>query len=328
VPADLHVGVAAAKVKLNPGMLNQTSQGQYVDTRVWSPQGTDAHLIVTESLRLQRVLPPSPIDPLYVEDTTVPPDSWRWSAYYKFSRAELLGLLPEALKVPVEVIGRLADETWFQAWDTVRVQRPRVAHAGAGASQPNDPMPSLVQSASYVPLRLYDPEGAPASTFELWYSPDAGQTWSAVEQNITAHEYSWTVPEEATEQALLGIVAFDELGFMGSRVTNVFEIINGTTDVRNGDVPDRLAIRFSARNPGPQAVMEFGMPLAGEASVRVYDVKGALVRELANGPFDPGWHRVTWDGAGASGAVAQPGVYFVKGHANGQQVNQRFVLLK
>jgi hypothetical protein len=136
------------------------------------------------------------------------------------------------------------------------------------------------------------------------------------------------VPEEATEQALLGVVAFDDLGFMGSQVTNVFEIIHGTTDVGRDGIPDRYAIRFTGHNPGPRATMEFGMPVAGQASVRVYDIQGALVRELARGPFEPGWHRVTWDGAGASGATAEPGVYFVQAIANGQKVLTRFVLLK
>ena len=70
------------------------------------------------------------------------------------------------------------------------------------------------------------------------------------------------------------------------------------------------------------------MPIAGEASVRVYDIRGALVREIARGPFEPGWHRVTWDGAGTGGAIAEPGVYFVQAHANGQKVISRFVLLK
>jgi hypothetical protein len=38
---------------------------------------------------------------------------------------------------------------------------------------------------------------------------------------------------------------------------------------------------------------------------------------------------VTWDGTGASGADAKPGVYFIQAHASGQkQLLKRFVLLK
>jgi len=60
----------------------------------------------------------------------------------------------------------------------------------------------------------------------------------------------------------------------------------------------------------------------------VYDVQGALVQELANGTFEPGWHHVKWEGAGANGAPAKPGVYFVRANANGERLLKRFVLLK
>jgi len=219
--------------------------------------------------------------------------------------------------------------TWFQAWDSVRVLRPRVQYGGAAIVNPNgDPMPTMVQSQSFVPLQLVDPDDATASMFELWYSPDAGATWAPIDTNITSRDYAWSVPEEATDQALLGVVAWDELGIMGSRVTNVFQIIHQTTGVADGRAPERFSLRFSGHNPASRALLEFGMPVRGDVSVRVYDVQGALVRELARGPYEPGWHRVAWDGAGATGSPAEPGVYFVQSVANGQRLLKRFVLLK
>jgi hypothetical protein len=229
--------------------------------------------------------------------------------------------------VPVEVIGRLGDITWFQAVDHVRVQRPRIAVAGSGLGGPDGPMPSLVQSESYVPLHFIDPVDGLATAFELWYSPDAGENWSAIDTNLTVRDYAWSVPEEATEQAMLGLVARDALGVMGMQVSNVFQIIHGTTDVGR-PAPSRFSLRFAGHNPASRARLEFGMPARGEVSVRVYDVKGALVRELARGPFEPGWHGVTWDGAGATGSAVEPGMYFVQAHANGQRLLKRFALIR
>jgi hypothetical protein len=148
-----------------------------------------------------------------------------------------------------------------------------------------------------------------------------------VDQNITARDYNWVVPEQVTEQALLGVVAVDELGVMGSRVTNVFEIINGSADVNDG-VPAALSLRFAGNNPAPRASLRLGMPSAGEASVRIYDVRGALVRELSRGTLEPGWHSLTWDGSGASGSRAEPGMYFVHVNFHGHKLLKRFVLLK
>jgi subtilisin family serine protease len=327
VPADLHVGVAETRLRIDPNTLNLKSQGRWVSAIVWPPMGTDAHLIVQSSLLLERQVPADPKPPAYLEEPTEPEDGWRWSALYKFDRYSLLGILPEGPNVPVEVIGRLADVTWFRAVDHVRVQRPRISIAGTGLGGPEAPMPSIVQSESYLPLHFSDPADGPASAFELWYSPDAGESWSAVDSNITARDYGWSVPEEATEQAMLGLVARDELGVMGSHVTNLFQIIHGTTDVK-GPAPTRFALRYTGHHPASRARLEFGLPARGEVSVRVYDVKGALVRELARGPYEPGWHSVTWDGAGASGSPAEPGMYFVQANANGQRLLKRFVLIR
>jgi hypothetical protein len=203
------------------------------------------------------------------------------------------------------------------------------ANNAPGPNAAQAPMPDLVETPSYFPLVLVDPANAPATRFELWYSPDAGETWTEVATDITAHEYAWAVPNEATDQALLGVVAYDDLGLMGSSVTNVFQIIHGTTDVGDGRAPERFALRFAGRNPAPNARLEFGMPTRGEATVQVFDVTGAMVREVARGPFEPGWHSVTWDGTGSSGAPSQPGVYFIRAQGNGQpDVLKRFVLIK
>jgi hypothetical protein len=331
VPADLHVGVAAAQFDLDPSTLKVGSNGRWTDGKVWSPQGTDAHLIDPASLLLQRQIPADPaFTPQYTEDTSQPTTGWRWYGQYKFDRAALLSVLPEGPSVTVEVIGRLGDETWFQATDVVRVQRPRVLAAGSpGPNAAMAPMPDQIETPALFPLQLLDPENATATRFELWYSPDAGDTWTEIDTDITSHEYAWAVPNEATEEALLGVVAWDDLGVMGSQVTNVFQIIHGTTDVGDGRAPERFALRFAGRNPSSRARLEFGMPVRGEVSVRVYDITGALVRDVAGGSFEPGWHAVTWDGTGSTGAPAEPGVYFVRAQAKGQpSMLRRFVLLK
>jgi subtilisin family serine protease len=331
VPAELHVGVAAAQFDLDPATLKQGTSGRWAKGIVWPPQGSDAHLIDHATVLLQRTVPVDMAHaPTYLEDPNQPTTGWRWRAEYKFDRESLLSILPEGASVEVEMIGRLGDETWFQAVDVVRVQRPRVAANNApGPNAAQAPMPDLVETPSYFPLVLVDPANAPATRFELWYSPDAGETWTEVATDITAHEYAWAVPNEATDQALLGVVAYDDLGLMGSSVTNVFQIIHGTTDVGDGRAPERFALRFAGRNPAPNARLEFGMPTRGEATVQVFDVTGAMVREVARGPFEPGWHSVTWDGTGSSGAPSQPGVYFIRAQGNGQpDVLKRFVLIK
>jgi photosystem II stability/assembly factor-like uncharacterized protein len=58
--------------------------------------------------------------------------------------------------------------------------------------------------------------------------------------------------------------------------------------------------------------VEFTTTRPGDANLRIYDVGGRLVRELANGPVAPGDHRTDWDGRDGHGRRVAAGVYLVR----------------
>jgi FG-GAP-like repeat/FlgD Ig-like domain/Galactose oxidase, central domain/Kelch motif len=61
-----------------------------------------------------------------------------------------------------------------------------------------------------------------------------------------------------------------------------------------------------------ETTLEFVVPTRSAGSVRVHDVTGRLVRELANGPLAAGRHQLHWDGRDAQGGIVTPGLYFVR----------------
>jgi hypothetical protein len=73
--------------------------------------------------------------------------------------------------------------------------------------------------------------------------------------------------------------------------------------------------RFVGVTPSPfrsQSAVRFDIGETGPVTVRVYDVRGRLVRELVNGVRAAGSYTVVWDGASDAGAPAPGGVYFVR----------------
>lgn len=314
VPADLHVGVAQAALDVDPGTLNKSSNGNWVVGLVTPPAGFTGHDIDLETVLLQRVVPVAPGAPVSYDDPSVS---------LKFGRSALQAVLPVGNAVPVEVIGRVDDATWFQATDVVKVVRPKLASSGSSTG-----LPGQIAASTAVPLTFQDPEGYTASYFELWFSPDGGGSWSQVAGPVFSRQYSWAAPSEVATTALLELVAYGNDGLLGSVLSDAFAIQAGTLDAGDEPKPERLALRFTGRSPAAKADLQFGLPTAGPVSVRVYDVRGALVRELAAGTYEAGWHHVRWDGLGASGSVANPGVYFVQANANGDRTLKRFVLLK
>jgi hypothetical protein len=83
---------------------------------------------------------------------------------------------------------------------------------------------------------------------------------------------------------------------------------------------------FPNPSRGPIDV-EFAMPRAGHANVRLIDSRGRVVATLASGSRDAGRHRVSWNGLASEGRVPA-GVYFVELRSNGVVRSQRVVIAR
>ena len=85
-------------------------------------------------------------------------------------------------------------------------------------------------------------------------------------------------------------------------------------------------------NPfNPSTEIAFEIPGSGEqhhTMLRIYDVKGVLVRTLVDEARSSGQHIVVWNGRDESGRMAAAGVYFYTLEAAGKRDTQKMVLLK
>jgi len=77
-----------------------------------------------------------------------------------------------------------------------------------------------------------------------------------------------------------------------------------------------------------EARIAFSLAEAADIAMEVFDVKGRLVRTIADGAYAAGDHSVTWDGRDTRGGAAAPGVYFIRcASANDRHV-RRVVLVR
>ena len=79
-------------------------------------------------------------------------------------------------------------------------------------------------------------------------------------------------------------------------------------------LPLALALAPVAPNPARgQALLRYGLPRPGRATLRLFRVDGRLVRTLVDGAdLASGWHEARWDGRDDSGAPAPAGLYFAR----------------
>ncbi|HSG26929.1 MAG TPA: FlgD immunoglobulin-like domain containing protein, partial [Candidatus Krumholzibacterium sp.] len=90
-----------------------------------------------------------------------------------------------------------------------------------------------------------------------------------------------------------------------------------------------LNISLNVQEPPAELYRSADRATSGISSVRVYDVKGRLVRTVLEEEFlHPGEYSMGWDGKDENGIQVQPGVYYCKLQIGDRSVTKRVVLLR
>ncbi len=91
---------------------------------------------------------------------------------------------------------------------------------------------------------------------------------------------------------------------------------NGANDDTSGVpplVPPVIVLHQNYPNPFNQGTtIEFGIPAGGHVRVGIYDIRGRLVRTLADRDYQVGFHQEQWSGKDDSGRSQPSGLYLVR----------------
>lgn len=96
-------------------------------------------------------------------------------------------------------------------------------------------------------------------------------------------------------------------------------------------LPDHLTLLGAAPNPfNPTTTIRFLVPSGPTRpyNLRIYDISGRLVRELAEGPIGAGLHIVPWDGRNDRGSFVGSGIYLYRVDVGDAQLTGKMVLVK
>jgi uncharacterized protein DUF4331/flagellar hook capping protein FlgD len=86
-------------------------------------------------------------------------------------------------------------------------------------------------------------------------------------------------------------------------------------------------LSFSGANPAPATRLEFTVLKAAQATLKIYDVQGRLVRTLVDQLAAPGTFSASWDGRADDGESMRTGIYFAR-FAAGDQVGVKKIVLQ
>ncbi|MFH2051953.1 MAG: carboxypeptidase regulatory-like domain-containing protein [bacterium] len=115
---------------------------------------------------------------------------------------------------------------------------------------------------------------------------------------------------------------------IGPAVTGVPDV-PGPGDETGEETPWRSGILAAYPNPfNPTVRIEFALEADGETRVRIFDLRGRLVRDLFSGKASAGRLALDWDGADGSGKRVATGAYLVHFQSEGDQDVRKIMLLK
>ncbi len=195
-------------------------------------------------------------------------------------------------------------------------------------------------SVSY--WRWYSNNMGNAPNEDYWtvqISNDGGATWTNVEYT-TASSNAWvnivfdldTYFLDAGTVQLRFIAADTGSGSLVEALVDDF-LLMGSFDLSGVDdgVSAHFVTRLDQNSPNPfnpKTEIRFSLSQAGQASLRIFDAQGRLVKNLAEGNLQAGPQSIVWDGTDSEGQRAASGVYFYRLETAEQTVSKRMVLLK
>ncbi len=96
-------------------------------------------------------------------------------------------------------------------------------------------------------------------------------------------------------------------------------------------VPSGIPSFDLAAQPNPfrsSTTIRFSTTETAPVELKLYDVRGRLVRELSSGILTGGAHTETWDGRDSAGRPVAPGVYFTRLNTTGSTETKRITLVR
>ena len=169
----------------------------------------------------------------------------------------------------------------------------------------------VAADGTIVVAGLSDGSGTDWDVATVGFAPDTGlQTWS--------HRYDG--PSSASDQARDVVVAADGTvfvtGYAYAGATGKDLLAMRLDPASVSAVPDRVPGAAALRawpNPfNPRVELAYELAAAGPTRLAVYDLRGARIALLQDGPLAAGPHRWAWNGRDEAGNRVAAGVYLIR----------------
>jgi hypothetical protein len=171
----------------------------------------------------------------------------------------------------------------------------------------------------------------------IWLATDGG---GLVRIGVNGGYSQWTAASTG------GLIPQDNLTHMEIRDNVIWASTSDSGIVRLADVietsfvaveeddmaarmPKEMRLHHNYPNPfNPSTTIAFSLNRAENVKLNIYNLRGELIANLADGYFAPGRHEMTWDGSDMYGNPMATGLYFYQMTAGSERTTQKMMLVK
>ena len=107
------------------------------------------------------------------------------------------------------------------------------------------------------------------------------------------------------------------------------ETIMTTETAETTMLPETIGLQSNYPNPfNPETTIRYALPEASNVKLRIFNVRGQLIRTLLDGQQEAGFQTVRWSGRNDNGQSVSSGIYFLRLETGGKMFTQRLMLQK
>jgi serine protease len=123
-------------------------------------------------------------------------------------------------------------------------------------------------------------------------------------------------------------------GWLGGGRLNAYRALMNIVSVEEtwattGMIPEGYALSQNYPNPfNPSTTISYKLPTSGQVALKVYNVRGQLVRTLVDGKLPAGEYAARWDGCDHQGHQVTSGIYICCLKVDNWSQSKKMVLLK
>ncbi len=189
----------------------------------------------------------------------------------------------------------------------------------------------------YSPRTSQDGLGYPLGSYRQFSGtsaagPHVAAAAALVQQaypSATMDEVAYLLTSHAATDAFTGTVYNDTWGWGKLRILGAIGRASDVEDMATGAAAPRLLLGQNYPNPfNPTTWIPFFIPGDGLVSVRIYNVRGELVRTIRDRWMAKGAHSVRWNGEDDRGNAVASGVYFCVLRSGGANETRKLVLMR